>query len=47
MYSNYKRRYLVKDSLGYVLRVFDTYKGAMEFKISRGRMDWRIVEVSY
>lgn len=36
------RRYIVKDSLGNILRSFPTYQQAMTFKIACGRMDWSI-----
>lgn len=43
---DYKRRkkYIVVDTLGYVLRTFSTHEDAMNFKFSRGRYDWKIVE---
>jgi hypothetical protein len=37
------KRYKVIDSEGYVLRVFNSYKLAMTFKIANGRMDWSII----
>lgn len=34
--------YKVIDSTGHVIRIFPTYKQAMTFKISVGRLDWKI-----
>lgn len=36
-------RYIVVDSEGYILRVFNTYNQAMTYKIAMGRLDWNIV----
>lgn len=37
-------KYIVIDSEGYILRVFKTYNQAMTYKISMGRLDWRIIK---
>lgn len=40
-------RYKVKDSQGYTLRVFNTYKEAFTFKIIMGRYDWEIKQIQH
>ncbi len=39
------RRYVVSDSLGYVMASFGTYAGAVTYRLSRGNAGWRIDEV--
>lgn len=39
--------YIVTDSYGHFLRKFPTYKQAMTFCLSRGRMDWHIKSTNY
>lgn len=36
------KRYTVKDSLGYKLKEFTSYKSAFEYLIKYQRYDWRI-----
>lgn len=38
-------KYIVKDSLGNILRVFYSYKAAMTYKIMCNRYDWRICQL--
>lgn len=35
-------KYMVKDSLGNLLRSFNTYQSAMSYIIMCGRYDWKI-----
>lgn len=44
MVSN-KIKYGVFDSTGALLKVFNTFKMAMMFKISRSRHDWEIKQI--
>lgn len=38
-------KYGVFDSVGTLLRYFNTWKQAETFKISRGRMDWQTKQI--
>lgn len=40
-------KYIVKDSLGNILREFPTYKQAYTYKIAMGRYDWTITTKTY
>lgn len=40
-----KMRFGVFDSVGKLLRYFDTYSQAFTFKISRQRYDWTIKQI--
>lgn len=36
------KKYVVKDSLGYIMGVFPTYQAASEYKFARGNYSWTI-----
>lgn len=42
---NNKTKFGVYDSTGTLLKIFNTFKMAMMFKISRSRHDWEIKQI--